>query len=387
MVGLTLALWHFRFAAVTHPLNGDAGFSKGLHGWEIQGGVPGDVGADGRFIARFTRAENRGPTTPALRWLGRIPDLRFLRVRSEVRWTEVVPGGPHWAKPRLVLVGKTPGGQLAYPRDHAAFLGEGTRGWHVVESVYELIPEMPEIGLAFQMFGPQGTLEVRSLELTALRQRPWVPAATGLLMAGWLAWLTRWLRTSPAPAALGRGVAAAALLLAASWYLILPGARLQFKPLVGSFITGEAAPFQPPSPAPAPPAPVKRRPPAEAPVTSPSPASEPRSAPTTPPAPETRQAPWLTELVREFDIRFRFVHLAAFAGLSLASFIALGSLRPRGPLAAIAFLSELINDWHNREIDWGDLLDLFWNLLGILLGLTLFAWGRHRLHCRKPRPR
>ncbi|WP_353568256.1 hypothetical protein [Haloferula sargassicola] len=389
LVVLTLALYHLRFVPIAHRVNGDGGFSRQLDGWEVLGPPPDRSGSGKNRVIRYFRTGPRRPNSAVVCWLGPVNDLRFLRVRSEVRWAEVVPGGAYWAKPRLALVTRSADGKLGYPRDHASFLATGTKPWHVEESVYELVPELPEVGLAFQMLARRGSFEIRSIEITALRQRSWVPAATALLLAGWFTWVLTWLHGARHPASLARRSATAVLLVAAAWYLILPGARMQFRPLIGTFVTGATPALPDPPPVAAQPAsrgkPTPPSRPTDQPSATPPPALEPGPA-ASPPA-EIRRVPRVTRFLRMADLKFRFVHLLAFLGLSLAAFITAAGLRPLPLLAALALLSEVVSDWHDRAADLGDLLDLAWDLLGILLAMLVFrAVKRGLARWRSPPP-
>ena len=395
LIALTLVLWQHRFIAIPHQLNGDAGFSKHLAGWETVAGSKGFSTSTGTPTARFSVKPTQGEYRHATRWLGKIDDVRFLKVAADVQWTDAERGRQPWATPRLVLIGKTPDGKLQYPRDHAAFLAKGTRPWHRVEVVYELPPGLKEVGITFQTLGNNGVLEARSLTVSAVRQRAWFPAATVALLAAWLVWLTTWIRRGGS--ALWRGIAAGILLIMAAWYLILPGARMRYQPLVGPFQTGHVetptAPPRPTLPPRKPPSPSAPSAQPEQPAPTPPTAQKPKPAAPTPP-PEARQKPVISERLRQIDARIHFIHVLIFTLISLAAFITTGNLRTRSLLVVMAVLSELVSDWHNRDIDWGDLMDLLWNLAGIAFGTGIFALGSHlwskrqsaTAHPRRPPP-
>ena len=166
--------------------------------------------------------------------------MRYLQVEVEAKWSDVLVGNANWARPRLVLVTLDQQKRIRYTLDHGAYLAFGTRGWHRQESVFELTPEMSEVGLAFQMLGKQGTMEVRRFRITALHRRSWVPAATVLLLVGWMLWLGKRLRGQAQNISWWRAIPAAAVMVAASWYVVFPGPRMQSRQLIGSFLTGDA---------------------------------------------------------------------------------------------------------------------------------------------------
>jgi hypothetical protein len=172
---------------------------------------------------------------------------------------------------------------------------------------------------------------------------------------------------------------------------------MQARPLFGSFAIGAVVTVPPPAP-PAPPPAAAKPAPANAPATSlpananhsprlrvvpntatpstpatPAPAATPAAqALPPPPPPEKRVTPWLTDALRTLEPKLDLIHVAAFLGIALAAFLSCGSRAPLRLLVAMAFLSEIIPDWHDGWIDATDLLDLLANLAGIGLGAWLF---------------
>ena len=399
LVAASILLWQARFSAVAHPLNGDAGFEQGLDGWITGGGKNGLRDENGGKVARFARPAGDGEFQSATRWFGSLEELRYLHVEVEAKWSDVIVGGANWAAPQLVLVTKNRQHRTRFTWDHRAYLAHGNRDWHREEAVFEFTPEMSEVGLAFRMLCRQGKMEIRNFRITALNHRPWVPAATVLLLLCWILWLGIRLRGREGLISWWRALPAAAAVVAASWYLVFPGPRMQFRPLIGSFLTGEAVTLQSEpakaDPAPAapeisagqaqptnPPRPRLRVIPGKAgsPKAGPRETAKPSPKPVPPaakpppkPTPEPRSQPRITDAIRNLDLKLDLIHIAAFFVLSLAVFLAAGSLFPWRLLSVVALLSEIVPNWHNGWADTGDLLDLASNLGGLALGAGTFT--------------
>lgn len=389
LLAASILLWQVRFVAVPHLINGDVGFEQEMDGWVTEGGPNGVRMEDGLTVARFARPARDGEFSSAGRWLGGLEGVRYLRVEVEAKWNDIVAGSASWARPRLVLVTKDPQGRIRFPLDHGAYLAHGTRDWHRQEVVFELTPEMSDVGLIFQMLGKQGQMEARRFRLTALHRRPWVPVATLLLLAGWVLWVGSRLRGPQHNVAWWRAVPTAAAVVVCTWYVVFPGPRMQSRSLVGTFVTGEANPL--------PTTVVASDPPPDAPVAATGetdhadPAHRqdaPRQsdldeaavvipnatnpAPSTRPPPAPRSQPWITKGIRKLDHKTSLLHIGAFFALSIGVFLAIGTLAPWRLLVVISILSEIVPNWHNRRTDAADLFDLLTNLSGVALAAGTF---------------
>jgi len=426
LVGATILLWQARFAAIPHPFNGDAGFEAGFDGWSTGGGKNGLRQENGSTVARFARPARDGEYSSASRWFGPLEGLRYLHVEMEAKWQDVIIKHANWLGPRLVLMSKDPRESNRHNWDHWAYIASGSRDWHREEVVFELDPGMSDVGLAFQMLARQGEMEVREFRITAVRLRPWIPAATALLVIGWAICLASRLRGRKQPVSWWRAGAAAILIVASSWYLVFPGPGTQYRPLVGSLLIGStespstptADPAQQPAapetsagrpsqavPAPAAPASETAQPakprmrviPAINHTQQPTPAAPPKSstAPSPPPTvtrpapsphPKPPSQPITSDDLRNLDLKLDLLHILPFLGLSLGVFLILGTLRPWPLLSAVALLSEIMPNWHGRWTGADDLLDLAANVVGVALGAGAYVLIR-RLVKKLPRRR
>jgi len=410
----TTLLWQARFAAVDHPLNGDAGFKAGLDGWSKSGGKNGLRQENGATVARFARPARDGEFNSATRWSGPLGELHYLHVEVDASWNNLVVSGVDRAGPRLVLMSRNPENRTRYSGDNWVYVAKGTRDWHHEEAVFKVEPGTNEIGLAFQMIGRQGRMEVRNLRITALRDRPWVPAATALLLIGWTTWLAGRLRGRKQPSSWWRGVPAALLIVVASWYLVFPVPGKECRPLIGSFLTGateppptlavespqqaiaaetrseEAPGATPPETDPAAATSTPRQPrvrviPPGNTTGQPAPAKPKNSTAPSPQPPVTKPAlpakphgqRSASFSIRNLDLKLDLLHILPFLGLSLGVFLILGTLRPWLLLSAVALLSEIMPNWLGRWTGADDLLDLAANLAGVALGAGAWVLIRH----------
>lgn len=404
----TILLWQTRFAAIPHPLNGDAGFEAGLDGWSKGGGKNGLSQQAGSTVARFARPARDGEFTSASRWLGSPGGLRYLHVKVEAKWNDVILNPANWKGPRLILMHKDPRERNRHRWEHWAYIANGTRDWNRHETVFKLHPEFSDVGLAFQMLAQQGKMEVRKLQITAVRLRPWAPVATALLVAAWITWLAGRLRDRKHPVSRWRVIAAATVLVASSWLLVFPGLGTQFRPLLGGLVIGstEPSPTSTARPAKLPAEPKttagassKAAPEVATPILITSSSRVPRMrvipaekstqqtagqrkgsiAPSPPPttakpapAPKPQERPFTSNDLRRLNLKLDLLHLLPFFGLSLAVFLILGSQRTWPLLSAVALSSELMSCWHGRSAGADDLLDLASNLTGVALATGAF---------------
>jgi len=315
-------------------------------------------------------------------------------------------GEVRWATARVLLFSKHPDGRVTQQHDHGLISAYGSTPWHHEDAVFELAPDGGEMHLSLEHLGTKGSLQLRNVEVSVVRQRAWfVPVATALVIL-WVAWAACW--TAPL---LGRwkwlrAVLAGATLVGATWFAVFPQPRFSARSLVGQFQLGEVVtPSAPPAKTPEPksppsqPPPVAVVPPAPVPPGSPPPVQPPSPpvtatppvvvapppappAPAPPPEPEKRETRLVDEEIRHWRDQFNFLHLAAFSAFGLAFF---SFARPRAwPIAAvIAFASEALPNYQQHQAwDRGDIGDLTADATGLLLGavvvMVVRKWWRKK---------
>jgi len=395
--------WNRRFEAVPDSaINGDAGFGRGLEGWQKSGGPKGLRVENGKVVARFANPVHDDEFRSASLRINMPDDVQFLHVRVDAKWDDAVTRPMDRAGPRLALIPYRSRPYHGPQRDRAVFHASGTRDWHREEAVFALGPEARRIGLHVQMLGRVKSLELRDLRITAVRTRPWAPAIAAMLLIGWTAWVAwrwhairrpiRWRRTLPA----------ASILVAGAWLLLVPTQKPKFSPLLGGFpINVPEMTDAPPPELSAPSAqgvpnpqpgsrqrvvPPGQRPPNPAKSTA-TPAPKPISAPPAKPPPHPAASahnppvpphPTFEEILRGLDFKLDLVHIGIFFALALAVFLAAGSAVPWRLLAVLTLLSEAIPAWHEQWLDLGDPFDLLSNLSGLALAAACFHWLAHR---------
>lgn len=382
---LTVLAWQFRFQHAGNELA--QAFGPGHPGWELRVGDPKAVivGADG--VVTISRREG-DPEISLDRNLGVLEGARFLRVHLLAKWSDAKESrGIPWAVPRGVIFGKQPDGGIVWPFDHALFIAQGTTGWHREDAVFDLRPDLGEVRFALQHLGESGTLEVKDVSISVVRQRSWfVPVATALTVC--------WVLLAAAcvlPAArsgrfrYARAWFAGMAVIGASWFLVFPQPRFAARTLAGHFHLGPlVTPIQVQVPVPVAPPPVAvvalpttPEPPPPAVVAEPPP-------PAPAPVPEKRELHEIATEVRRLDERFNFMHLAAFGALGFAVFFVTGRRSSWPLLVLIAFASEALPNWQQHQPwDAGDIGDLAADVTGISLAalacvLLERGWKRRR---------
>ena len=377
---LTIAAWQFRFERAGPDL--DLRLGDDSSGWTLLAAERIDREDDSWTLLPGEGAENPSASAP----MPGLDELRFARVRLEAAWQGVTRrDGKSWWSARVSLAGRNPEGRFSWPADGDLINAEGDRGWHPVECVLDLPPEMGEPYLFINNLAATGTLQVRNLTVTPVRQRPWVPAATVVIVFGWILWVAG--RIGPGKGR-PRQCAAALGIVAAGWYLVFPQPNYHARPLPGGFALGREIPR-----------PVKESPPGPVitPVNAPLPAAgeppppaKPHPSPATagspaPAAPEPRTTHRLARAFRDIDRDLPLAHLLAFAGFGAGLFL-IGGVRATWALAvAIAVSSEIIPNLLRREFKGDDAADLLANLAGLAIAAIALR-GLVAIRRRRRRP-
>lgn len=400
---LTVVAWQFRFEHSGPLLTGP--FEDGLPGWEWKSGKGREANPDASGAVTISRTKSGGdPAVLVEHVLGTLDDARFLHIEMDAKWDDVEEDGDvRWATARVILFGKHPDGTTTMPHDHGLIGAYGSAPWHHEEAVFDLVPNGGEQRLSLEHWGARGSMQIRNVEVSVVRQRGWFfPAATGLV-ALWIIWSAWWAAPALGRWKWGRAFLAGCTLVGATWFLVFPQPRFFARSLIGQFQLGPAipAPASPKAPEPAPlqhPAqqpPALVTPPASPPVVTPPRVTPPPAVVVPPPAlapappPEKRENRFVDEAIRQLHDRFNFLHIVAFGAFGLALF---GFARPRlWPIAAvIAFASEALPNYQQHQAwDRGDIGDLFSDAAGLFLAaLVVIAarrgWAKRRTPSEAP---
>ena len=391
LVAASIAIWHWRFVVdpgalpetrLATPLVGWVSAPHEQHQVVIENGEP---------VLKLYRSHPKDKAAGVRIWYGPLENVRFIHVRCESRRKDVVQGPQPWLIARFIANMRDPEGVTKHPMGAFICGGLGSSDWKKSEVVIKLTSDMSDFGFAIAMLGDSGTFELRKLSVVAVVQRPWVPAATVIVLLGGLALFTSLIRSHSNRPPLTRSIVAAGVLVTATWILVFPQISGLLHPVPNTFSVGETSP--PPPKAPKPATPAKPAPPISKPANpppketpSPPPVATVPSTPTpeitAPPEPKPRDSGWLYRTLREIDKRFGPAHLVLFTGLTLTVLIITGqSSQWRLPLA-IALLSEIVPELVDRQGGWDDWIDVITNISGV--GLAVLLWVRlpilKRLH-------
>lgn len=379
IVVASMAIWHWRFVVDPGALP-ETRLAKPLVGWTSAPHEQREVVIqDGKPLLRLHRSSPK-EKTPGIRiWYGPLENVRFIHIRCESRWKDVVVGDLGYMFARFTANMRDPQGKVMHPPVPQVFGGLGNSDWKKNEIVLKLTSDMDDFGFGIAMLGSSGTLEVRNMSIVAVRQRPWVPAATIIIVLSGFALCTSLIRSHPNRPSFGRSLLASTVLVAATWILVFPQTKGFCYPIPATFSIGETSPPPtPPKPTPIAKPKTPKPPQPEIPKTPPQIAAEPSTPkaepPPAPPEPKPRDSSLLYRTLKEIDNRFGPAHLVLFTGLTLSVLIITGQgSQWRLPLA-LAILAELVPELTDHLGSWDDWGDLIVNLTGV--GLAVLLWIR-----------
>ncbi len=388
----SVAIWHWRFEVDPGALP-EVRLDDALVGWSSPDHRQHELEKrdDGLVLVLERKgAKEKAPGVHVL--FTRLERVNYVHIRCEARWQGVKVGPRDYMIARFVSMKRDASGRMSHPEGgFQVFGGVGDSGWKHYEVVQRLSSDMHAYGLAIEMLGESGRLEVRDLGVTAVRQRGWVPPATAVVLLGWTGLLASLIRMHSHRPAWTRTTAGALMMVTCGWVLVFPQMKRFRQPVLGHFEVGDAArspvvqesspavaspPARPDRPGradPAPPAPV---PPKDESAGEDPPPRDKAVSRETPE--ETRDSGWLYRFLYRVDQRFVAAHLVLFAGVTWLFLAITGSASQwRLPLA-LAILAEVVPELIDHLGGWDDWFDLASNLAGV--GLAVLVW------CRVPMP-
>lgn len=399
---LTILLWQSRFVRCGPNLLAENACESLTHwtGGETINPAYAQANADGMVL---TKQKNQ-PNFSLYKNLERIENVRFLAVTVDAAWENAKPHPViRWLLPRVVIAGFDTNNRFCAPLDHGIVDARGTRGWHRVQRVVELPPDLAKARLSIDGFGEEGVLRLRNLRVEAVKQRIWFIPATLVLLGLWALALGRILR----PHIRGRGVWVRAVLIGCGiifgmWHFVFPQGRTLFLPLIGQFLMGatvmparDPVPIPPPTQeiaevAVQPPPPSNKPTPRLRTIVPPDPSASPKTPPvpsvaevkkvpipaTVTASPEMRQGTQLGQKMRQWDMKwninkYNLTHFTAFFGIGLFVFGLAGSWRIWPLPCIVALLGEIIPNALFNTWDRGDWWDLLANCSGLALALGI----------------
>ncbi|MGB6223619.1 hypothetical protein [Haloferula sp.] len=382
LVAACIAIWHWRFVIEPGVLP-ETRLSDPLVGWKSRASQTHQIETqNGKPVLILERASTAEKTEGVHVWFDDLQNIEYIHIRCTARWQDVELGNQTFMKARMAAFMKDSSGNKSHPAGGCeVFAGWGNSEWKSFEVVQELTSDMQAYGLAIEMLGNSGRLEVRDLSIHAVRQRGWIPAATAFIVLGWIGLCFSLIRSHPTGPSRGRSLAGATVLVISAWFLVFPQTKVFLRPLPHHFAVGQTMPSAESS-AQDPSSPISNRTTRDLPN---------RASSETPrfPVPaeqkaknETRDSGAFHRFLREIDKRFGPAHVVLFTGFTLIFFAATGrgSLWPF-PLT-LAMLAEVIPELTDHLGGWDDWVDLASNLAGV--GIAVLLWSRlpilRRLH-------
>ena len=370
LIILSVVTWQYRFvrAAADADLHTDAR----LRNWTVIQS-DGIIRSDGTWTLLPPDEETRASVESLM---PELDNMRFVRVKVEAKWDDVVRrDGKSWWSARISLAGTQTNGRYFWPEDSDMINAVGTRDWHWVECVFNLPPGLGDPHLFINNIAKSGTMQIRNLSITPVRQRKWFQAATVVVLGCWAGWIAAFFGGEKGHL---RRAAAVASTLTAGWFLVFPQPTYHARPFPGGFAVGGEIPAS---------LTVEIPPAAKPPVLT----STDKIAPPPTPAPETsktaspepslellekkQQHHSIAHKFRQLDQEWRFGHAAAFFGVGIAIFVLAGLRHSWHLVTTLAVLSEVVPNILRQEFMPDDQVDLIANLAGVALAITASRVG------------
>ena len=314
------------------------------------------------------RASKDGPAPAREIFLHDWPRGLAAHIRFSGESRGLVPGAADWQNGRVALIWRDQNGNVGSV--HRGLLGAEGTGHFQFEYVAAL-DQPGEPSILLQHAGLGGEFQLDTLEITPVRQRPWLVWATGGLLVATGFWWERLLRAITGEQARWRSSAASALALMTVWTLMLPGPWEPLRPLGGGFRIDASGPAATP--------PVCM-PTVDgiAPVSAAAVVGQ-VSEPAGLPVPGALDGGWLMDTYHWVKRKARgLMHLGAFAALTVAFVLLLDSHRGWIPVALLGTGSEAMQTVFGFGFGWEDVGDLFVNGFGIACGLAVVGWWKKR---------
>ncbi len=389
LVAASLAIWHWRFVEVPGGIP-RLELADPLVGWTAKDHNQFEIidQPEGPLL-RLSRTQ-RSEKTPSIHvWLKPEKNVSAIHIRCETRWEDVEAGHEGYTIARIVSMLKDRQGKVMHPPGFGVTWGAGSKDWHSSEAVFLVTSDMADFGLAISMLGDHGTMEVKNLAVTAVRNRPGIPTATAAVLTGWVALCFCLIRGRVKSIPLWRNFTAATVIVAAGWILVFPQSKGRLLPVIGSFSIARKIPEKiSPEPPQAVTLPQAVTPPrsGESPVTkTDGPAATPAKSSESPRPPESgiksspelkpvsRSSSAFYKLLRATDRILPVAHLGLFLAITLFILVITGNQRHWPLPLALAILSEFVPELTDHLGGWDDWADVVQNIVGVALAVFLYT--------------
>lgn len=223
LFGLTVGLFEFfpRFEVSGLPILNVEIFDRNLDGWSIYG--PREV-ASIKTGAATLEDQDTSRSVGLYRYLPLTGGQDTLLMSVDVSTEDVRRGQKSWHTALVYLVGRDSDGQLLWKTQRVAAQLEGTNPWRRYSTSFTFDENIKEAMFGAFLAHTTGTLKIRNLVITPVKERaPFLYLAYALI-AAWALMITRIgyvsLRSVASPM-FGWGIAAVAIVIAVG--VLLPG--------------------------------------------------------------------------------------------------------------------------------------------------------------------
>lgn len=394
LVFSTALSWHHRFEFAPHPVNAqtlgalvkDDPVNAQHRGLSV-------IGSSKEGLVRIEKKKGvQKHCSLSLPFPDSI-DCQAVLIRFDYRYENVVRGKYKYSQARGIISDQKDD-RWFHPADSLLFVGEGSKPWTHIE----VIRELPETGcvsrLQFEMLGSSGLLEIKNFEIFKVREHPWFLYAVLAISLLWIWWIFSIVTNYSKPSR-SRKTLATMMIFGISWVTIFPQANTIFFPLVGEFkIDGLITSSSPQHPISEAFSPTLKAPTREiaipqardrSPQTAPAPlileSEKPEQASLEKPTQKEVAQNKIAEAKNNFNNTLRtlahqrrWLHLPAYLIFTLLFLTVTGRNRSILVVIILALLAEIIPPTLRYGFDASDLVDLAFNLCGILFGYL--CWKR-----------
>ncbi len=176
------ALFFDRYQDCGPEMLQDPDFKQGFAAWKVQKRPGCLVVPDDGVLHIASSESNRN----ILVWqsVKRLEQVFAVRVKALIRCKDVVPGNKAWNRARLIMK-QHDGTATQWKLPHTVALLSGTSNWKRYNSSFVIAPATRELRVTAQLAHCTGSMWIKDLSLTPVRQAPWYGWAQKMILSAW----------------------------------------------------------------------------------------------------------------------------------------------------------------------------------------------------------
>lgn len=359
---LTLANWRYRFE---FERGGAIGFPESkseLNGWRLlypdRIRVGEDAGDPMLHLEHGAGEESAMATYP----LPSMDGAKFVRVHAVMRCYGK-HRAPGWKRARIQLLGYDGGDKPLFKYPHELGFLDGEDGWQVEDAIFQLAPEMRRLELRV-IIKETSNLQIKKLKVQVARERRGLLAyrpVTVMLGGIWLFTLALVARAYGGTRIWWRACLVSIIIITGFVTLVYPAIRRSVRPPLSKRFHAKSTFVW------------ERRDGIVEAFKSPTPVDYDSSERRVPP-----RFSWLNE-------HMAGIHVLLYSCFALVVCLAAWSWKSFWLVGGVALLQEARQIWIDHSSDWGDLMDLTLDALGLGIGVGGFLVIRHLISRSRPR--